>query len=225
MPFVTEENCTKSSSADLCTYFFLRVAQLVKNDGMSALLATNTIAQGDTREVGLDQITTSGWSIPRAIRSRKWPGEASLEVAQIWLRNGTWHKPYVLNDEVVENITSFLTVPGKVFGNPYRLIANASKSFYGTVILGIGFVLEPEEAQVLIAKDPRNKDVLFPYLNGEDLNSRPNQSPSRWIINFHDWPLEKAETYPDCMNIVKEKVKRERQRKDEKGQYVLRRPL
>src|SRR5258706_12890677 len=44
----------KSGSADLCAYFFLRVAQLVKNDGMSALLATNTIAQGNTREVGLD---------------------------------------------------------------------------------------------------------------------------------------------------------------------------
>ena len=53
----------------------------------------------------------------------------------------------------------------------------------------MGFVLEPEEAQRLIEKDPRNKDVLFPYLNGEDLNSRPDQSPSRWVINFFDWPL------------------------------------
>ena len=52
--------------------------------------------------------------------------------------------------------------------------------------------------------------MLFPYLNGEDLNSRPDQSPSRWVINFHDWPLEKAETYPDCMKIVREKVKPER---------------
>ncbi len=49
-----------------------------------------------------------------------------------------------------------------------------------------------------------------PYLNGEDLNSRPDQSPSRWVINFHDWPLERAETYPDCMKIVREKVKPER---------------
>ncbi len=63
---------------------------------MSALLATNTIAQGDTREVGLDQITAAGWTIPRAIPSRKWPGEASLEVAHIWLRDGQWHGSYVL---------------------------------------------------------------------------------------------------------------------------------
>ena len=54
----------------------------------------------------------------------------------------------------------------------------------------MGFVLEPDEAQRLIDKIPAIKDVLFPYLNGEDLNSRPDQSPSRWVINFFDWPLD-----------------------------------
>src|SRR5207249_5095459 len=73
-----------------------------------------------------------------------------------------------------------------------------------------GFVLTQNDALALITKDARNKDVLFPYLNGEDLNSRPDQSHSRWVINFHDWPLEMAETYPDCMRIVREKVKPER---------------
>ncbi len=65
---------------------------------------------------------------------------------------------------------------------------------------------------MLLERDPRNRDVLFPYLSGEDLNSRPDQSPSRWVINFHDWPLEKAETYPACMAIVRERVKPERDR-------------
>ena len=57
---------------------------------MCGLLATNTIAQGDTREVGLEQIVSTGWTIPRAVPSRKWPGEASLEVAHVWLRHGDW---------------------------------------------------------------------------------------------------------------------------------------
>ena len=90
----------KRGSADLCAYFFLRATNLVRPEGMAALLATNTIAQGDTREVGLDQITASGWTIPRAIPSRKWPGEASLEVAHIWLRNGTMAWAYILDDTV-----------------------------------------------------------------------------------------------------------------------------
>jgi hypothetical protein len=91
----------------------------------------------------------------------------------------------------------------------------------------MGFVLEPGEAQLLIEKDPRNKDVLFPYLNGEDLNSRPDQSPSRWVINFFDWPLDResapmgytghvAAEYPDCLAIVETKVKPERMKNNRK---------
>ena len=67
-------------------------------------------------------------------------------------------------------------------GIPYRLSANAGKSFQGAIVLGMGFVLEPEEAKALIAKNQRNRDVLFPYLNADDLNARWDQSPSRWVI-------------------------------------------
>ncbi|MCP4346436.1 MAG: hypothetical protein GY795_13020 [Desulfobacterales bacterium] len=56
----------------------------------------------------------------------------------------------------------------------------------------MGFALTPEEAQTLIDEDPKNKDVLFLYLNGQDLNSHPEQQPSRWVINFFDWPLERT---------------------------------
>jgi hypothetical protein len=74
----------------------------------------------------------------------------------------------------------------------------------------MGFVLMPEEAHRLLEKDPRNRDVLFPYLNGEDLNRRWDQSPSRWVINFRDWPVERAMEYPDCFEIVERLVKPER---------------
>jgi hypothetical protein len=80
----------KRGSADLCAYFFLRNASLLKNKGMMGLLATNTISQGDTREVGLEQLESNGYSIPYAVASRKWPGKANLEVAYVWLRNGAW---------------------------------------------------------------------------------------------------------------------------------------
>ena len=181
----------KKGSADLCAYFFLRAGQLVRDGGMMALLATNTIAQGDTREVGLDQLTAHGFSIPRAVPSVPWPGEAGVEVAQVWLCRGAWSGDFVLNDQPVAGITPFLTVPGAIAGNPYRLAANADKSFQGSIVLGMGFVLTPDEAQALIARNPRNKACLFSYLNGEDLNSRWDQSPSRWVINFQDWPLHR----------------------------------
>ncbi len=201
---------SKRGSADLCAYFFLRAAKLIGQEGMCSLLATNTIAQGDTREVGLDQLTIAGWTIPRAVSSSKWQGEANLEVAHVWLRNGRWLGRYLLNNVVVDNISTFLTASGKGQDKPYLLMANKNKSFKGTEPLGSGFILKPEDAYALITKSAHNGDVLFPYLNGEDLNSRFDQSPSRWVINFHDWPLEIAETYSDCIRILREKVEPER---------------
>ncbi|BBD57166.1 hypothetical protein NIES204_45020 (plasmid) [Planktothrix agardhii NIES-204] len=300
-------------SADLCAYFFLRGQQLIGKKGGFGLVATNTIAQGDTREVGLDQMVQNlqtsavipqtptvipqaptiipqtptvipqtptviphaptviphaptvilsetkdlrevvknsrdssqaqndkrGYPqndkndaqndrkgvIYRAVSSRTWEGTASLEVAFVWMRQGEWQGDFILDEKPVNGITPFLTVPGKLAGNPYRLMANQNKSFIGSMVLGMGFVLEPEEAQKLIAKNPKNEDVLFPYLNGEDLNSNPDQSPSRWVINFKDWLLDAdhddpknskgkpyAVDYPDCLKIVEEKVKPEREK-------------
>ena len=89
---------------------------------------------------------------------------------------------------------------------------NAGKSFIGSYVLGMGFVLSEEEALAMIECDPKNRDVLFPYLNGKDLNTHPEQKPSRRVINFWDWPEEKAKEYEEPYRIVLERVKLERQK-------------
>jgi hypothetical protein len=218
----------KKGSADFCAYFFLRAKNLLNENGGFGLIATNTISQGDTREVGLDQLIEN-CTIYRAVPSRTWPGSASLEVAYVWLRKGDWKGDFILDEKPVNGITAFLTIPGKASGNPYQLAANQNKSFIGSYVLGMGFVLTPEEAQALIEKDAKNKDVLFPYLNGQDLNTNPDQSPNRWVINFQDWPLDVehddpkkpkgkpyASDYPDCLAIIREKVKPERDKNNRK---------
>ena len=40
-------------NADLIAYFLLRAHALLNSRGQTGLIATNTLAQGDTREVGL----------------------------------------------------------------------------------------------------------------------------------------------------------------------------
>ena len=77
-------------SADFVAYFFLRAWRLLRPGGAMGLLATNTIAQGDTREVGLDQLVADGASIFRARASMPWPGEANLEVAVVHAVRGPW---------------------------------------------------------------------------------------------------------------------------------------
>ena len=215
-------------SADLCAYFFLRANELLRRDGQFGFLATNTIAQGDTREVGLDRLVAQGCTIPRAVPSRQWPGLANVEVAHVWIRRGVWNGAFVLDEKPTNGITASLVAPGLVTGTPRRLRCNQGRSFQGSVVLGMGFMMEPEEAQRLIDNEPENKAVLFPYLNGEDLNSRPDHSPTRWVINFFDWPLNRdtapvgyegpvAEDYPACLEIVELKVKPERMKNNRKA--------
>ncbi|GIW55599.1 MAG: hypothetical protein KatS3mg082_2003 [Nitrospiraceae bacterium] len=116
---------------------------------------------------------------------------------------------FELDGEPVEFISSRLDAEPEAEPRPLR--QNDSKSFQGSIVLGMGFVLPCDVAEQLLAQDSRNGDCLFPYLNGRDLNSDPEQKPSRWVINFHDWDLARARQYPDLLRIVDERVKPERE--------------
>ena len=219
-------------AVDLVTYFFRRVFSLINKNGFQSLISTNTIAQGDAREGGLDVIVAQGGAINHAVQSMKWPGIAAVEVALVTITKQEWKGTFILAGKEVKIITPYLD-DSETKGNLYSLKDNEGRSFVGSFVLGKGFILEPHEAEELIQKNLKNKDVLFPYLNGDDLNSNPDQSPNRWVINFFDWTEEKCkDEYPDCYAILERLVKPERQRwkkddggNDIVGEYALRKPL
>ncbi|MDT6984954.1 Eco57I restriction-modification methylase domain-containing protein [Streptomyces lusitanus] len=206
----------KRGSADLCSYFLLRNLSLAPGR-RTGIIATNTIAQGDTREVGLDQATANGWTVYRAVKAQPWLGTAAVIVSLLWLTGmvGQDEAP-LLDGNEVRGITPALLPTSRATGTPYPLVENEAQSFIGSYVLGKGFVLSARQAQALIAKDARNADVLFPYLNGKDLNQRPGASASRWVINFHDWTEAKAAEYADVFAIVEREVKPERTRNNRK---------
>ncbi|WP_082206592.1 type IIL restriction-modification enzyme MmeI [Nocardiopsis sp. SBT366] len=205
----------RRGSADLCSYFLLRGVELTLQ-GRTGLITTNTIAQGDTREVGLDQVVEKGWNIYRARKSQPWPGGANVHVSLVWTGHQSERERPVLEDTEVRGVTPSLDARSRVSGNPKRLAANSGRSFIGSYVLGEGFVLEPEQARELIRRNPRNREVLFPYLIGKDLNSRPDCSPSRWVINFGAMTEEEAREYPEPFEIVECKVKPVRERNNRK---------
>jgi hypothetical protein len=94
----------------------------------------------------------------------------------------------------------------------------------------MGFVLDPSEAQEWIAADARNAEVLFPYLNGEDLNQRPDASASRWVIDFNDRSEAAAAQYRLPFARVTRQVQAERMVNNRKvyrdywWQYAEKRP-
>jgi hypothetical protein len=133
--------------------------------------------------------------------------------------------PCVADDIHVRHISTLLEPEGRAKGNPARLRENAGIGFIGCYVLGMGFVLEPDEAQSWIDTDSRNAEVLFPYLNGEDLNSRPDTSASRWVIDFNDRSEAESAAYALPFQRVTEQVKPERQRLNPDGSFALRKPL
>ncbi|MGC4850569.1 Eco57I restriction-modification methylase domain-containing protein [Micromonospora sp. DT15] len=209
----------RRGNADLVAYFFLRSVELLRNDGNMGLIATNTIAQGDTREVGLDQILTQGVEITRAIQSKKWPvATVNLEYSAIW---GTRDKvPSTVSRWVdgikAERITSLLEPAGRTAGSPNRLSANREVAFQGIKIDGIGFVVSDSEATEWLRTDPRYAEVVLPYLSGEDLNSRADCTPSRWVIDFYGKSEEEAAHFDWAYSRVTELVKPKRMENNRK---------
>ncbi|MFF8992330.1 hypothetical protein ACF09H_20785 [Streptomyces sp. NPDC014983] len=108
----------------------------------TGIIATNTIAQGDTREVGLDQATAGGWTVYRAVKSQPRLGTAAVIVSLLWLAGklGRSEVP-ILDGNDVRGITPGLDPASRVSGTPFRLVANEAQSFQGSNVLGKGFIL------------------------------------------------------------------------------------
>ena len=243
-------------NADLVAHFFRRAFGLIRRDGAFGLIATNTIAQGDTRSSGLRWICEHGGEIYRATRRVKWPGDAAVVVSVLHVAKGGYagrkaldgpHPPAhrtqpeggyagaggkalddandganidarhpahrarpegvyaagkVLDGVNVEDITAFLFHRGG-HADPARLEANAGKSFVGSYVLGMGFTFDDTdrkgaaspfaEMRRLLEADPRNREVIFPYIGGEEVNTSPTHAHHRYVINFRDWPLRRED--------------------------------
>jgi hypothetical protein len=201
-------------NADLVAHFFRRADALLGKHGAIGLIATNTIAQGDTRATGLQALARNGHVIYDAVQSMPWPGDASVAVAVVHTAKGRPAQlapsPH-LDGADAPAINSRLR-PKPERADPRPLRSNAGCSFVGSYVLGMGFVLSQEERADLVARDRRNAERVFPYLGGEELNTHPLQEHSRYVISFGQMSLEEAERWPDLLAIVRETVKPERDR-------------
>ncbi len=200
-------------SADLGARFFLRADSLLSPRGQLGYVATNTLIEGDTLTVGPLQLEQRGWVFRRGVSAHKWPSKsANLSIVEIWASRAPVSVDPVLDGEPVPHMGVDLQPYLRETGRPERLAENEGIVFQGSNILGLGFTVEPSEAARLIDEDPRNAEAIQPYVIGKDLNQRPDSSASRWVINFRDWSLERAEEYPLLIERVRRLVKPERDR-------------
>jgi len=200
-------------NADLSAHFFRRTAVLIGAHGSLGLVATNTIAQGDTRATGLQYLVShAGFTIFDATRSMPWPGDAAVDVSVVLLAKGHASEGVrqSILDELPSPAISSRLRPTPERSDPVVLEANRGYSFQGSIVLGLGFTLTSGERDALITKHNENGERIFPYLGGQEVNTSPTQAHDRYVISFGQMSLTEAERWPDLLAIVREKVKPER---------------
>lgn len=224
----------RRGSADLVAYFELRAHELLHGSGQTGLIATNTLAQGDTRMVSLDQLEALGVNIRRAVKSAPWPSKSAvLEYCAVWTSKVSVEGAAicVLGGELVPNgISTSLNPATRQTSWVNPLDRNKRIAFQGSIVLGLGFTVTEEEGRSWVSVDRRYSEVLFPFVGGQDVNNHPGHEASRWIINFHDWSRERASEYPQAFEKVVRDVEPERQNSNRKvyrdywWQYAEKRP-
>lgn len=213
--WVVEMTDRATGNVDLVGFFFRRAFALIRNGGTLGLVATNSLAQGDTRIGGLEAIANDNGEIYDATRRQQWPGDAAVVISIVHISKGDISGPARLDGRVVERISPFL-LPGDSKSSPSRLMANVGVSYVGREVRGSGFLFEDnptngstslEQMAALLKADPRCADVIFPYMGGEEFNSSPTQSSRRYVIDFGLRNETEAKNWPSLLSIVEERVK------------------
>ena len=215
---------------DLVAYFFRQAHALTRETGTLSLIATNTIAQGDTRTGGLSYICTHGGEIYSANQRIKWPGVAAVTVSTVSIKKGHHRGDHYLNGRTTPRISAFLLSIGPDT-SPQPLVANKAQCFKGAMVLGMGMTFDDtdksgaaspiSEMYDLIRKNSRNAEKIFPYIGGDEVNQSPTHSPHRYVINFDQLSEEEAMKWPDLMDLLEQKVRPERalKKRDEYSRY------
>jgi hypothetical protein len=217
---------SRGKAVDLIAHFFRRTFNLLRKNGTFGLIATNTIAQGDSREAGLQQICLAKGSVYNATRRLQWPGQAAVIVSVVHVKKGM-AMSFVRDGHQVGGLNSFLFARSTEF-DPKSLKANSDWCFRGCDIYGQGFLFSDAEKSPLpspvrlmnelIAQNSANQEVIFPYIGGKEVNTHPEHLHHRYAINFAQMTLEEAGKWPEVLQLVRENVKPDR---DKLGGYSV----
>ncbi len=205
--------------ADFCVHWFRKAHEVLKPGCRAGLVGTNTIRQNYSREGGLDYIVKHGGTIVEAVSSQPWSGEAAVHVSIVnWIK-GDDAKPKMLfrltgqdregpwENVPIQHINSSLSfVTDVAAAVPLKVNQNPKPCFEGQQPGHDGFRLEAQERDQLISKDEKYAEVIFPYLNGDELLSGGGNPVPRSIIDFGSRSMHEAAYYKLAFEHLKKTV-------------------
>ncbi len=225
---------------DLSAHFFRRSFNLLKTNGVMGLIATHMIAQGDTRSSGLRWICKNDGDIFSSLRNKTWPGVAMVKISVVHILKGSYCGEKFLDSKKVNKITAFLFDSGS-HDNPKCLKNNSSISFNGSKIYGQGFLFEDSKnsdfdspgvpsplsvMEKIISEDSNYKEVIHPFIRGDDVNRSKDLKTTSFVIDLRNREYNDCLiNFPKVMEILEKKVKPERRRLNQKGEFIVRSPM
>ena len=202
--------------ADFCVYWFYKAHKQLKGNCYAGLVGTNTIRQNYSREGSLDYIVNNGGEIINAYSSFKWSGEAAVFVSIACWRKGKYENEkalYIDNKEgetkrvVLPIINSSLSLNVDVTSAEV-LVCNKKpkKVFQGQTHGHEGFLMSKADGIKVLKQNPDYKEVLKPFLVGEDLVGNKNAQPSRFVIDFSFMNQIEASVYSKLFSQLQKTV-------------------
>lgn len=215
--------------ADYCVYWFRKTHDHLKDNQRAGLVGTNTIRQNYSREGSLDYIVHNGGTITEAVASQVWSGDAVVHVSIVnWIKGSQKGKKSLMQQlgdsksspwesaqlDVIPPTLSF----GVDVSSAEVLQTNKRPKvcFQGQTHGHEGFLLAKEDAVRFLKADPRNEDIIFPYLIAENLIGSKRSQPKRFVIDFGSRGQLDARTYKDLFQRIEDKVLPDREKSAKK---------
>ncbi|MCX6876630.1 MAG: hypothetical protein NTW21_22905 [Verrucomicrobia bacterium] len=191
--------------ADFVCHFFRRSFELLSNRGCFGLIATNSIAEVDSRRGGLEAIVEDGGTIFRATPNQRWPGDAAVIVSVVHISRTAFQQRW-LNEQVVEQILPSLSSGESTELTPFRLVQNLDLGHSGSKIMGDGFKLTPAERDELLRVEPSAATLVRALLGGADITDSPSHLPSRFVIDPGQMLEADVQQYPAIYRRLRDLV-------------------
>lgn len=199
--------------ADYCVYWFRKAHDELSKGARAGLVGTQNIRNNNSRPGGLGHIVENGGTITEAISNQVWSGEAAVHVSIVnWVKGeepGEKMLHFQRGDSVdspwesyaMPMINSALSA-GLDVTSAVALKANQEPPFVynGQFPRHHGFIITPDEAARMLRDDPRNRDVVPPFLIGSEMLAKG--APQRWVIDFQKRDQFEARTYEMPFNHV-----------------------
>jgi hypothetical protein len=196
-------------TADLCTYFIRRIQKIVKKkSGVMGLVLSSSVAEGDSKAVGLSGALNNGAEIFRCSSKIKWPGSASVEIFLVWLIASEFKGSKFIGDIEVPSISAALNSDIEV-PEPNELLKNQGLICKGHELQGDGFKISAIQKVDFEIADPKSSRMIFPLITGDWINNSTGDV-QEFVINFQELNLLEAQNYQNLFEWVEKNVKPER---------------